>query len=71
MVDEYDKMVERHEMRLSVPTGGSFRYTDFAGVFKSDFIQMLERLLSLCEQDGKTKEYHHVKEIQKELRSDE
>lgn len=71
LVDEYSKMVERHEMRLSVPTGGSFRYTDFAGVFKSDFIQMLDNLLLLCEQEDKTKEKLHIQEIQKKLQKEE
>ena len=71
LLDEYNKMVERHEMRLSVPTGGSFRYTDFAGVFKFDFIKMLDNLLLLCEQDGKSKELYHVHEIQKKLHSEE
>ena len=71
LMDEYDKMVERHEMRLSVPTGGSFRYIDFANVFKSDFIQMLDNLLPLCEQGGKISECRHIKEIQRELQCEE
>ena len=42
-----------------------------AGVFKSDLIQMLDNLLLLCEQNSRTREYHHIKEIQKELQDEE
>lgn len=70
LVDEYDKMVERHEMRLSVPTGGSFRYTDFKGTFKEDFIQMIDNLLSLYDKNKETEKYKHLKEIQRALKDE-
>ena len=71
LLEEYNKMIERHEMRLSVPTGGSFRYTDFKGAFKSDFINMCDNLLSIYEKEGKIKEYTHLKIIKEALRNEE
>lgn len=72
LLEEYKKMVERREMRLSVPTGGSsFRYTDFKGTFKSDFINMCDNLLSLYVKDGKTKEYDILKGIKTSLQKEE
>jgi len=70
LLEEYEKMVARHDMRLSVPTGGSFRYTDFKGVFKDDFINMCDNLIQLYNKDGKEKEAAHLKKIQNTLKEE-
>ena len=70
LLEEYEKMISRHEMRLSVPTGGSFRYTDFTGTFKSDFIQMCDNLLILYKKRNKEKEFKHLIEIKLSLQKE-
>lgn len=70
LLEEYKKMLERHEMRLSVPTGGSFRYTDFKGVFKSDFIKMCDNLLLLYEKKGEIDKINYLQKIQERLKAE-